>query len=102
MRARSYRAMSQPSNGSTFDCTSGTMIRIPIPCGKSGTYLDAQSSYLSFKLTNLTTDGESSNGKDTMNSLALCNGAWCVIQELRVVSQGVTLSHINQYGMLHG
>ena len=90
VRARSYRAMSQPSNGHAHLCgTGGTLIRIPIPCGKNGTYLDPHSSYLSYNIAN--------TGADAV----LSNGAWCVIQELKVVSQGVTLSHINQYNVLH-
>ena len=45
-RAQQHQSTLQPTNGVTF--TGSSTIRIEMPCGRKGTYLNCQQSYLSF------------------------------------------------------
>lgn len=90
--SRSYRDSIQPINGSTH--ASGSTVKINIPAGRKGTYLDTSQSYLKFAITNQSTG---TNKELTLGG----SGAWCFIQRIDVYHGSNLLESINEYGRLH-
>jgi len=87
--SRSYRDSISAINGNSH--ASGTPIKINIPAGRKGTYLDCSQSYIKFKVDNTTGAVLTLSG----------SGAWVFIQRLDVYHGSNLLESINEYGRLH-
>lgn len=82
------RRFIQPAS-STAAATGGTYVRIPIPTGQAGTFLDPHRSFLQFKLA--------VTGPATGVRFAGLGGASACIQELRLYCAGQVVSEILNY-----
>jgi hypothetical protein len=74
------------NNGNNFNPTGASEIRIPV---QTDGFLDTKKHYLQFQITNLGT-----------KALNLEGDAACIIQELRIESQGIELERISRYNLL--
>jgi hypothetical protein len=88
-RGRAYRASILPTNASTFTCGSTTILYAP--CGRRGTFLDPQQSYLKYTVLN----------NDTANTLNFDNGAWSVINRIDIFHGSNLLESIQQANVLY-
>lgn len=82
------RRFIQPAS-STAAATGGTYVRIPIPTGQAGTFLDPHRSFLQFKLSY-------TGGADGCRFAGLAGASAC-IQELRLYCAGQVVSEILNY-----
>lgn len=88
IKARSYSYHVPASNGTTFAPQS--IVRLDLPTGRPGTYLNQEQSYLRFKVKN--------------NSSALVSfdkHASCVIQRLEIYHASNLLESIDNYNVLY-
>lgn len=88
-RGRAYRASILPTNASTFACGSTTILYVP--CGRRGTFLDPQQSYLKFTVLN----------NDGTNTLWFDNGAWSPINRIDIFHGSNLLESIQQANVLY-
>ena len=99
VNSRSYRTNIQPTNGSSWTVGAtggGQVVKIDIPCGRRGEFLDCSMSYLKFKITNNSTDNVP-NAKATN----LGNTGADVIRRLEVYHNSNLLESINEYHRLY-
>lgn len=75
------------NNGNTFNHAGASEIRIPV---QTDGFLDTKKHYLQFTITNLSDA-----------ACVLEGDASCVIQELRIESQGIELERISRYNLLN-
>lgn len=75
------------NNGNKFNHAGASEIRIPV---QTDGFLDTKKHYLQFQITNLGTAAATLEGD-----------AACVIQELRIESQGIELERISRYNLLN-
>ena len=90
-RGRSYRCSIQPSNKQTF--SGGDTAILSIPCGRRGTFLDNQQSYIKYTIQN----NEILAGKTAF----IDNNGACVINRLDVFHASNMLESIQQYNVLY-
>jgi len=90
-RGRSYRCSIQPTNKQTF--SGGDTAILMIPCGRRGTFLDNQSSYIKYTIVN----NEVALGKTAF----LDNNGACVINRLDVFHASNMLESIQSYNTLY-
>ena len=88
-RGRAYRASILPTNASTFPCGSTTILYVP--CGRRGTFLDPQQSYLKFTVLN----------NDAANTLLFDNGGWSPINRIDIFHGSNLLESIQQANVLY-
>ena len=89
--SRSVRASVNPSNGSTFSGDQQQIIRIDIPTGVSGQYLDCSQSYLKFAVT---------PAMGTATKIIVDKSAYSFFSKLEVYHNGVLLESIDQHACL--
>mgnify|MGYP001437706486 CR=1 FL=1 len=97
--ARNYTHSCLPVNGSTFKA--GEIVRVDVPCGQFGTYLDTQNSYAKFtinNLSNVTTTG--TNATTTSHEIEIDGTGYSFIDRQQVLYSGYTLEDITDYGLL--
>ncbi len=75
------------NNGNKFNPAGANEIRIPV---QTDGFLDTKKHYLQFQITNLSDA-----------AIALEGDSACVIQELRIESQGIELERISRYNLLN-
>ncbi len=88
-RGRAYRASILPTNASTFTCGSTTILYVP--CGRRGTFLDPQQSYLKYTVLN----------NDATNALLFDNLASSVINRIDIFHGSNLLESIQQANVLY-
>lgn len=87
--SRNKRASIMPSNGATFSGNSNAIIRIDIPTGVKGQYINTSQSYLKLRVR---TDNDVSGNLDT--------SVYGLFSKMEVYHNGVLLESIDQYGAL--
>lgn len=88
--SRSVRASIAPVNGSTFNGPQSQTIRLEIPTGVQGQYLNPAQSYLKFSL----------RGSGDFTSAKLDQSVYSIFSRLVISHNGVVLEDINEYGVL--
>jgi hypothetical protein len=88
-RGRAYRASILPTNSSTFQPNSTTILYVP--CGRRGTFLDPQQSYLKYTVLN----------NDGTNSLYFDNLASSVINRIDIFHGSNLLESVQQANVLY-
>ena len=91
--ARSYSNSCLPNNGNTFK--GGDIIRIDVPCGQYGTYLDTQNSYMKFTINNLST---SMSGD--AEPISIDGTGYSLIDRQVTNYAGYTLEDVTDFGLL--
>jgi hypothetical protein len=92
IRSKQNSKRYQPVNGSSFVSNSNNLIRIEV---RDTGFLDGQSSYLKFSITNNATLGGATAGQANFQGFASA-----VIQRLRITCGSQVLSDIQQYSQL--
>lgn len=85
--SRSIRSSIAPSNGSTFAGQNAQTIRLSIPCGVRGQYLNPGQTFLKFSVEHFATQGASVDGS-----------IYQMFQRLVISHNGVQLEQIDAYG----
>jgi len=88
-RGRAYRASILPTNASTFQPSSTTILYVP--CGRRGTFLDPQQSYIKFTLLN----------NDATNALNFDDGGWSPINRIDIFHGSNLLESVQQANVLY-
>jgi hypothetical protein len=91
--ARNYTHSCLPVNGSTSKA--GEIVRVDVPCGQFGTYLDTQNSYAKFTINNMSTD---TDGDAT--EINIDGTGYSFIDRQQVLYSGYTLEDVTDYGLL--
>jgi hypothetical protein len=94
--ARNYTHSCLPVNGSTFKA--GEIVRVDVPCGQFGTYLDTQNSYAKFTINNLSSIG--SGGSRASKKISIDGTGYSFIDRQQVLYSGYTLEDVTDYGLL--
>lgn len=88
-RGRAYRASILPTNASVFQPASTTILYAP--CGRRGTFLDPQQSYLKYTVLN----------NDATNTLFFDGGAWSPINRIDIFHGSNLLESVQQANVLY-
>jgi len=80
----------------TYDPSGSNEVRISV---QADGFLDTNKSYLYFTILNTTTGGTNGTSDD---NITLQGDASCLIEQLRIESQGVELERLEEYGLWNG
>ena len=90
--ARNYTHSCLPVNGSTFKA--GEIVRVDVPCGQFGTYLDTQNSYAKFTINNLSKDAAAPK------EIEIDGTAYSFIDRQQTMYSSYSLEDITDFGLL--